>query len=406
MEDFFWIIGGIHTIPTMQKYAFLLWREPFLSLVELVSLFWKTERVDSFALIETEDSVLRATMNTLWGTIKIALIHEEWLKKNEILPLVVQKIADKAQEGKKLRIAIDSFVPSLNSLVFKAKDALKEQWCSIRIVQHDNGRTKTATTIHEKLIEQGIELVIFADKTWFTLAETIWVQDIESYARRDIERDRSMVVGMMPPKIAQIMINLATKGDKSLAIWDPFCGLGTTLIESLHSWFGHLIWSDIVPEMIEITQKNILSQERSSKAEIDVFVQDAMCINTQKLHQPTVIVTEWMLGKNFTASNISQQSAILERKILTNLYAEFLKSAYMNPHIVYISLCLPFWNIWKETLYMPDMNSLSPEWHVDDLCRSGKRYLSHMRPGQCVGREIILLRRNKSLENDTSQYSK
>lgn len=32
-----------------------------------------------------------------------------------------------------------------------------------------------------------------------------------------------MKVGMMPPKLAQIMINLATKGDKNLSVWDPFC---------------------------------------------------------------------------------------------------------------------------------------------------------------------------------------
>lgn len=45
---------------------------------------------------------------------------------------------EKTEENKKLRIAIDSFVPSLISLVFKAKDKLKEQGCSIRVVQHDN----------------------------------------------------------------------------------------------------------------------------------------------------------------------------------------------------------------------------------------------------------------------------
>lgn len=55
-----------------------------------------------------------------------------------------------------------------------------------------------------------------------------------------MDRDRSMVVGMMPPKIAQIMINLATKGERSIAIWDPFCGLGTTLIEAFHSGFTDL----------------------------------------------------------------------------------------------------------------------------------------------------------------------
>jgi len=53
--------------------------------------------------------------------------------------------------------------------------------------------------------------MIFPDKNGFTIAETIWVQNIENYSERDMNRDRSMTVGMMPPKIAQIMINLASK---------------------------------------------------------------------------------------------------------------------------------------------------------------------------------------------------
>ncbi len=81
-------------------------------------------------------------------------------------------------------------------------------------MQHDNGRVKTATTLHEKLIERGCELMILAGDTGYTIAQTIWVQDIDAYTRRDINRERSMSVGMMPPKLAQIMINLATKGER------------------------------------------------------------------------------------------------------------------------------------------------------------------------------------------------
>lgn len=377
----------------MQKYAFLLWREPFLSLAELESIFWNIVRIDSFALIETEKEVIDTYKNSLGGTIKIATIHEEWLKKNELLPLVIKRISDKAQEGKKLRIAIDSFVPALNSLVFKAKDALKEQWSSIRIVQHDNGRTKTATTIHEKLIEQGIELIIYPDKTWFTLAETIWIQDIESYSQRDMERDRSMTVGMMPPKIAQIMINMATRGDRNMIIWDPFCGLGTTLIEALHGGFTHLKWSDLEPKMTQTTQKNIESQKGAMPADIETFVLDATQIDTHTLSNSTSIVTEWMLGKNFTTHTITQQLAFKERKELTDLYSWFLSSAYKNKDIKSLCFCLPFWNIGNETLYMPEISAFSRDWVVDGLCIKWKRYLSHMRPGQCVGREIVLLKR-------------
>lgn len=42
------------------------------------------------------------------------------------------------------------------------------------------------------------------------IARTIWIQDIEAYSERDINRDRSMVVGMMPPKLAQMMICYAS----------------------------------------------------------------------------------------------------------------------------------------------------------------------------------------------------
>ncbi len=53
-----------------------------------------------------------------------------------------------------MRIALDSFVPGFQNTVFQAKDALKKQGYSIRVVQHDSGRVKNATTIHEKLIQQ------------------------------------------------------------------------------------------------------------------------------------------------------------------------------------------------------------------------------------------------------------
>ena len=102
-------------------------------------------------------------------------------------------------------------------------------------MQHENGRIKNATTIHEKLIEQGVEFMIFAGASYFTVAETVWIQDIESYSERDMNRDRSMTVGMMPPKLAQMMINMATRGEFGTIVWDPFCGLGTTLIEALHA---------------------------------------------------------------------------------------------------------------------------------------------------------------------------
>ncbi|MGB2111367.1 MAG: hypothetical protein ACPHY8_06160 [Patescibacteria group bacterium] len=38
---------------------------------------------------------------------------------------------------------------------------------------------------------------------------SIWVQDIYAYSKRDYSKDRDMQVGMLPPKLSQMMINLS-----------------------------------------------------------------------------------------------------------------------------------------------------------------------------------------------------
>ena len=288
---------------------------------------------------------------------------------------------------------MDVFSPSLDGMVFRVKDSLKKQGASIRVVQHENGRIKTATTIHEKLITQGVEIMIIPTHAGLTVARTVWVQDIESYAARDMDRERSMVVGMMPPKIAQIMINLATGGETSKVIWDPFCGLGTTLIEALHGGYTKLLASDLSAEMVVATQKNLANFTSLDGIALDVFQKDAKHLDEYSLTGPTMIVTEGMLGRNFRSDTISHGAILQERKNLTDLYHGFLISAGRNSKVEKIVCCLPFWNIGWERIYMPEIELLTTAWTVDPLSRAGKRYLEHMRPGQFVGREIVCLTR-------------
>src|SRR5581483_12120222 len=93
----------------------------------------------------------------------------------------------------------------------------------------------------------GIELLLIATHDGQTIiARTTEVQDIDSYTLRDRGRPkRDARVGMMPPKLAQIIINLAvgelpeearqsvceippdqpipTKHFAGITILDPFC---------------------------------------------------------------------------------------------------------------------------------------------------------------------------------------
>ena len=76
-----------------------------------------------------------------------------------------------------------------------------------------------------------------------------------------------------------------------------------------------------------------------------------------------------MLGTNFTTANITPERALQERKKLTTLYGEYLSSAYDNESVKRMVFCLPFWNVGKDTIFMPEISQLSKEWQVDQICR-------------------------------------
>lgn len=84
---------------------------------------------------------------------------------------------------------------------------------------------------------------------------TLACQDIDSYTRRDTGKSRDMVVGMMPPKLVQMMLNLALDSEmKNPGIYDPFCGLGTTLIEAANMGMTRIYGSDLSKEMVSASE--------------------------------------------------------------------------------------------------------------------------------------------------------
>jgi hypothetical protein len=92
----------------------------------------------------------------------------------------------------------------------------------------------------------------------FFLGRTITQQTIRDYAKRDYDKPaRSMQRGMLPPKLAQIMINGAGIQDSQM-LWDPFCGTGTVLIESALMQLP-CIGSDNELSAIRETQENMAS---------------------------------------------------------------------------------------------------------------------------------------------------
>ena len=79
-----------------------------------------------------------------------------------------------------------------------------------------------------------MEIVVIKGHDKVFIGKTVAIQDIENYTKRDYERPaRDAKTGMLPPKLAQIMINLGglTKIDHDQeethavqhTLYDPFC---------------------------------------------------------------------------------------------------------------------------------------------------------------------------------------
>lgn len=175
--------------------------------------------------------------------------------------------------------------------------------------------------------EPNAEITVVKVKDVFLAVRTIWVQDIQAYERRDTGRPvRDAQVGMLPPKLAQQMINLAVSHvpNSSPTLYDPFCGLGTILQEGVLREFT-MFGSDSSAEMVAAAKQNVAAL--SSRGEVDIFHHDARGDFPSRLKRKIGgIVTEPYLGKPLSTPLSAEEVDAYVGELLP-LYRAFFKSA-------------------------------------------------------------------------------
>lgn len=152
----------------------------------------------------------------------------------------------------------------LDSLAFEVKTKAQEAGAKLKFVLPlDSARGKpkvlnAAQVIFNKLDRSpNLELTFFESDGQHYGVKTIWIQDIRSYEVRDTSRPaRFGKVGILPPKLAQIMINLAMGDSIAGRVLDPFCGMGTILQEAQLMGYAAL-GLDISPDMVRASKKNL-----------------------------------------------------------------------------------------------------------------------------------------------------
>lgn len=370
------------------RYLAILGRQPELGLVELESLYGKA--VEPFGA-QTALLSQPLQVDRLGGTIKVGEVLWEGDKQPlDALPLETQTLPRRDSKT--------SFGISVYGGRYATKDVLRagltlkkalKDGGSVRFVAPTKGTMLDAAQVsHNKLIEDGFELIIVIHNDHMVIARTTGIQNIAWYSKRDYDRPaRSAKVGMLPPKLAQILINTT----KAPSVYDPFCGTGVVLQEAL--LLGRAAGgSDLAPDMVTATRTNLawLSAEASTAAPLVVDQADA---RTVKLPAGTrAIVSEGYLGPNLS-SKPSTADISRMRKQLEALYSSALANFFDQlPSGGEVAITTPTWHQGRERLDLVDQIK-KIGYDCKDFALVDSTKLIYRRPDQQVGRQLLLLRK-------------
>lgn len=251
------------------RYLAVLGRQPEISIAELEALlplakiFKVVERGDSANICFIDGlKAFPVNIRRLGGVLKLAVkIEEKPLDYLRKLPegKITIGISDYSSKASKKTAMTEAL---------KLKKILARNGRSVRVIENKEAVLSTATSLHNGLSGKNERKVEFikVDGDWFRV---IGVQDIDTYTERDRVRPaRDSKVGMLPPKLAQILINLCGNLKPGSLILDPFCGTGVVLQEAL--LMGYRVYgTDVNERMVEYSEKNLewLSESRFNSFE-------------------------------------------------------------------------------------------------------------------------------------------
>jgi len=273
------------------------------------------------------------------------------------------------------------------------KQALRQRAHPVRLIPSRAAALSSAQVLHNKLSNKGVELIVSVGQTTTLVGQTYAVQDIEAYAKRDYGRPaRDAKVGMLPPKLAQIMLNLANP-QAGAGVLDPFCGTGVLLQEAILR--GHkALGSDISKRMIDYSQRNLqwLQQEYPDLA-VRFELTEADATTATFPNGVAAIVSETYLGPPLTREparpelqKIVAECNDLVAKFLSNLHHQITKQ-------VTICLAVPCWQTSHSLVLLPLIDQIGQIGYIKKTFWPNQPDLVYRRPSSTTGRQILVLKR-------------
>jgi tRNA (guanine10-N2)-dimethyltransferase len=306
------------------------------------------------------------------------------------------------------------------------KQKLKTNSVSVRLIPNDDTAISSAASHHNKLGLAGNkkELIVVRSRSGkIIIAESIGAQNITAYALRDQKRPkRDAFVGMLPPKLAQIMINLATPAMSSRSVvsaskhlqseseptpaldvtpgakpehktlLDPFCGTGVILQEA--ALMGYRVYgTDLADKMIDFSQANLDWLADSHHMSVDAHLHQGDAMDTKWQSPIDAVACESYLGQPFSAPP-SPSKLEQVRGNCNNIIAAFLKN--VGEQIVPgTPLCvgIPAWRSTNgDFTHLPLTSQLERlGYERREFKNIGPEDLLYYREDQVVARELLVL---------------
>jgi tRNA G10 N-methylase Trm11 len=390
------------------KYWFILGRESLIAAAELDAVLGLKTYDFTAPVLKTKAQIDAPTlMKQLGGTIKIAKEIDHNITVTELEKVMISEL--KTVPGK-INFGISVYTTNKNNFtdLVLAKDLgkavkklLKADGLSVRYVENREAILSSVTVEKNNLTGRGREFLIQKNQHGgFSIAKTEAVQPFEAFGARDFGRPgRDDVSGMLPPKLAMMMINLA-KIPNQATLLDPFCGSGTILSEALLLGYTNLIGTDISERAIHDTKKNmawIANQFGIVPTDFQLKLQTEPIETIQRFLAPAsidAVIAEPYMGKPLkgreTKEELQTQAHELKKLFIT-AFSNFHK--ILSPQGVVVFLIHRF-------RYQNDWITIDCQKEITSLGFKAMPFLEenlplvYARPEQRVAREIWRFKKN------------
>lgn len=386
-----------------------LGRQPALGLAELEAVFGDSNVIPlagDTAFVQAE-----SLPRELGGAIKVATLIDElpagnFDKTSKLLAKRLSKYIQDFPDGKiKLGVStygMDLTPAAINRTSLYLKNALKRAGRSSRVVPNKDVYLSSAQVIHSGILSDvGLELVLVPHGDTILVGRTIHEQNIEAYADRDQARPhRDAFVGMLPPKLAQIMINLASgpeEADSRSAVptlLDPFCGTGVVLQEA--ALYGYSVYgTDLSEKMVRYTRDNLNWLIDTRHIEFDRYYETADATTHAWRSPIDLVVCEGYLGQPLGGQSPDKERLAKIMHECNAIMRDFLKNmaSQLKPGTP-LCIAAPAWYVNDTMHHLPvigDIESLGFSRTV--YTHTTHDELVYRRENQTTGRELLVLKK-------------